>query len=928
MTEQNIKLLFRYRFGNADFDEARFELRVAGLIVDVERKPLEVLAMLLTHAGEVVTKEELLERIWSGRPTVEHVIANAVAKLRAALGNETAARIITQPRVGYRFTGTVERTAVGRAMTSSLEFRAGDNVPHRREFQLVSLRNSSRNSEVWLAHHVNTKERRIFKFAPDGERLSTLKREVTLYRLLNETLGERDDLVRILDWNFESPPFFLECEYGGESLNEWAEKDSTLKSFTVEQRLGLFLQVANVVTAAHDVGVLHKDLKPANVLIAPKPDSTWHIRLTDFGSGRVLDPQRIADLGITQLGLTVTAAVNQSDNTGTALYLAPELLAHQAPTIQSDVYALGIMLYQLIIADLRKPMVSGWERDIDDELLRDDIRAATEGNPAHRMNSVHVLIDRLTTLKSRHQHLQQERHAQSLAIQTRDALRRTQARRPWVMVAGIVLLMGLAISSWLYVRAIRVQHQLLIAQAQAQQQAARAEAVTAFLNNDVLGAADPFSGAITHQRTIKEAMTNAASDIDGKFAHDPITEATIRMTLGDIFIRMGDGAAAEIQWRRAIAVLSEAGPAARPSLLKSHYGLSQALLQKMELEKAATELANADRLRLQYNLNDTQTQLASHESWGNYFRITQQSDQAIPHLQQALQLLRAQPTPNLSDMDAVRMSLGDCYIDVNRPMDAEKLFHDLIEEIKRRRNPSELMLAVANRMYGQSFMYQHRYEAAEPLIEQSYQTIAAALGPTNQLTFDSLGVRCNLYSATQQLEKALRCEQDMYQVARAKWGEQQLLTLSVLASIGETQYALHRYTLAIRLLDTARTGLATVAGPHNPMTQIADYYLARNLLQLHRIDRVQAVTRLLDAKALEESEPGAPWALRLRLLRGMTLLAKGSCAEALPQLQSAAQLHADADPTDTIVQEAQQALHEASKKCSNHSPVKVSNRSL
>ena len=52
-------LLWRFRFGSAEFDEAQFELRVAGLSVEVQRKPLEILKILLNHAGEVVTKEEL-----------------------------------------------------------------------------------------------------------------------------------------------------------------------------------------------------------------------------------------------------------------------------------------------------------------------------------------------------------------------------------------------------------------------------------------------------------------------------------------------------------------------------------------------------------------------------------------------------------------------------------------------------------------------------------------------------------------------------------------------------------------------------------------------------------------------------------------------------------------------------------------------------
>lgn len=90
--------LYRFRFGSAEFDQARFELRVGGKVVAVQRKPLEVLAYLLMHPGEVVTRDELLEMVWEGRPAVDNVVANAMAKLRAALGADHAARIVTQDR--------------------------------------------------------------------------------------------------------------------------------------------------------------------------------------------------------------------------------------------------------------------------------------------------------------------------------------------------------------------------------------------------------------------------------------------------------------------------------------------------------------------------------------------------------------------------------------------------------------------------------------------------------------------------------------------------------------------------------------------------------------------------------------------------------------------------------------------------------------
>ncbi|MGH8260787.1 MAG: winged helix-turn-helix domain-containing protein, partial [Steroidobacteraceae bacterium] len=311
--------LHRYRFGTAEFDEGRFELRVDGRPVVIQRRPLEVLALLLHHAGEVVTREELQEAVWHNRPTVENVIDSALTKLRIALGEKSSACIVTQPRVGYRVAGPIERVAVGRHFSSNLMLEEGGSVPQRENFVLVSRLGAAPHHEVWLARHSKTGEPRVYKLGADGEGLASLKREATLARVLRESLGDRPDFARVLDWCFDAPPFFLECEYGGESLVEWSARN--LAGLGTEERVELFLQAAEAVAAAHSVGVLHKDLKPANLLVSRDP-AGWRMRVTDFGSARLLEPERLNVLGITQLGLTITQGVNSDAGEATPLYIA------------------------------------------------------------------------------------------------------------------------------------------------------------------------------------------------------------------------------------------------------------------------------------------------------------------------------------------------------------------------------------------------------------------------------------------------------------------------------------------------------------------------------------------------------------------------------------------------------------------------------
>ena len=88
---------------------------------------------------------------------------------------------------------------------------------------------------------------------------------------------------------------------------------------------------------------------------------------------------------------------------GTRLYMAPELLEGKRPTLQADVYALGVMLYQLVVGDLTHALAPGWQLDVDDQLLAEDIAAAVDGHPERRLGNALRLAERLRTLEQRRQ---------------------------------------------------------------------------------------------------------------------------------------------------------------------------------------------------------------------------------------------------------------------------------------------------------------------------------------------------------------------------------------------------------------------------------------------------------------------------------------------------------------------------------------------
>ncbi|HZC21936.1 MAG TPA: winged helix-turn-helix domain-containing protein [Candidatus Binatia bacterium] len=100
------------RFDNYELDTRAGQLRKGGVKLRLRGQPLQVLAILVEHAGEVVTREELQQQIWTADTFVDfdHGLHNAIARIREVLGDsaETPRYIETLPRRGYRFIGTVE----------------------------------------------------------------------------------------------------------------------------------------------------------------------------------------------------------------------------------------------------------------------------------------------------------------------------------------------------------------------------------------------------------------------------------------------------------------------------------------------------------------------------------------------------------------------------------------------------------------------------------------------------------------------------------------------------------------------------------------------------------------------------------------------------------------------------------------------------
>ena len=858
-----------WRFGNACFDESSWTVTVHGLPTQLETKPLAVLHELLKRYGEVITKDELLDAVWCDQrePAAEGSLTTAVFKLRKALDEQAAQQIRTVSKVGYRLTGPVTFEQVRDPMSPLLLWAAGAPVPRRPGWVLIELLPGSSSTPAWRAQNTNSAETRIFRCTDTAEGLQSFHREVAISRQIAEAKINPSPVVDLLEWSFEEPPFFIETADPGPDLKRWAEERGGLSEVPLVERIALMRSAARQLATIHTTGIIHGDVSPETIIVRPELSPAF-IRI---GVGVWPAEEAVVD------GDTPVDNSRGGSEAKSSSYAAPEVRSGGQPSTATDIYSLGVLLYQVIVGDFTARLAPGWEDEVGDPLLVDDVAQSAATDPAKRLHSASQIAERLGNLAERRSRAEEERTAAAKVSASAEAERRRLARAPWVRAAAALLITGFATTSIALVAMIHARDV-------AEEERRAATAAYDFLSDDVLARVSP-ARADAADETLTEAVLRARSELDRRFAHQPQLAGRLHATLARAFTQRSQWDEARRSYMMADAAFRRAGVMAEADAVENRMTLavSEAASAQPGAATRAKSLIAAEVARNSDALKGAAgVKLAQAQGLLAYFN----DPQAAPrHFDRAVALARALPT-DFSSVERLqlRQAAAMARLRLGEARAAAIDLHDVAEQIALIEGEShpDALLAQGSALTAAVLSGQYR-QASDgatrllPLLEHRF-------GPDHRFTLAILALRSQALGAQGQVRQAIHDAERVWQSASAKEAEGQQ------AQVGQLDLAQllcrgGRSEEGARHARAAHGSVDSANGSTHPLAHVASFILGECIAAEGDTAGALSLYRTVDPAAVGMQVGDGNWAANLHLARAEAYLARGELDQARQALR-------------------------------------------
>jgi serine/threonine protein kinase len=598
---------------------------------------------------------------------------------------------------------------------------------------------------VWMAEQTEPVRRKvalkIIKLGMDTrEVVARFEAERQALALMNHP-----NIARVFDGGTTESgrPYFVMELVKGVRITEYCDT----QRLSTEQRLKLVIEVCQAVQHAHQKGVIHRDLKPNNVLVTEQ-DGKAVPKVIDFGIAKATGTELTDKTLFTRFNQVI----------GTPAYMSPEQagLGKLDVDTRSDIYALGVLLYELLTGrtpfsneDLLKAGLDEVLRTIREKeppkpstrlgtLSQGDLQAAAASRavPAARLSRLvrgeldWIVMKCLEKDRARRYETANglardlERHLNnepvvagppSALYRVQKAIRRNQLAVTAAAVISTVLIAGIFASTWQANRAksaereqVRLRREAERERTRAQTAATRSDEVATFLK-DMLKSAGPSVAGGRDSALLREILEKAATRAKAELSNQPAVQGDILMTIGSTFTDIGDR-------DQAIPLLQDAIPA-----LRSAYGensaqvalalgrLGSALSFRRQVEKGRSNAWAG--LNIARSVGDPDVLTTCLISYGTSLHHSGAvPPEAVPYFREALAIQRNLKT----NLDGIILCLRNLSVTVTNDAEGEALAREGLALARSRYGETNTMTAGFHFALGQELLKEEKLaEASE-----------------------------------------------------------------------------------------------------------------------------------------------------------------------------------------------------------------------
>jgi serine/threonine protein kinase len=806
---------------------------------------------------------------------------------------------------------------------------------------------------VWVAEQTQPVRRKVaLKLIKAG---MDSKAVLARFEAERQALAVMDhpNIAKVLDGGVTGTgrPFFVMEYVKGVPITEYCET----ARLSVPERLQLFVQVCSAVQHAHQKGIIHRDLKPSNILVAPYDDRPVP-KVIDFGlakalhqplTERTLHTAHEAVLGTPLYMSPEQAQLNNLDvDTRSDIYslgvLLYELLTGTTPLEKKRFKDAAWEEIKRLIREEEPPKPS---TRLSSTATLPSLAAGRQTEPARLTRLVRGELDWIVMKALEKDRARRYETANGFARDieryqagepvlaappsARYRLRKFARKHRTALAVAAALLLALllgiagttlgllqeeqrraeadaaradearerALAQEKEQEAQREKENALAQQKRADEQAALARTINQFLVADLLTQAEPEYNAPADRVTLLEVLDRAADKLSDRFRDQPLLEASLRGTLGDVYHGLAAYDKAQRHWSVALSLRQRVLGADDPETYRAMSKLGHVLMHVHRPEESAGLLRPAAAGLARLSGADHPDALYAAAALGYTCLALRRPDEAISVCEQAL---ARQPTAHGPD-DFVTQNwlmdgLAKAYIAAGRPDKALPQAKEALEKTKATLGPDHPRTFISMGTLAEAYQAAGKWDMALPLYDQRLRQTEARFGPDHRATLAAKWGLGLAYYKARRFDRSVPLFEEIFQVRRAKYGEDEPDTIFAGLNLAVNYSAASRVDEAIKLCDEWLARSRQKLGPDHVTTQYGLSALVAMCERAKQFDRAVPVYReLLDAqsrKALPDKAERANTLLSL----GLCLLRADKPADAESVFRECLALHEQAWP--------------------------------